>query len=188
MADDKRPSIADTEVKQYLIKVKGGKDSDAIAVSSVDAKEAVAGGTHVYVGNKPAGVASWLGDSVLQDAVNDSRSLKTKAERLEAEGESLTPELELRKDLDEINNLTSKEISALMKEREIEIPGFSGFNIKQKREALIEVLSVKAEVPEEVEELTEVEETADEQVEETTEETPTDQDEEVSETEGEEEL
>lgn len=127
-----------TKVK---IKPKGGKNSDAIEVFPVDAKEAISAGTHEYVG-KDLGGADWL------EGKNSGKGFSKKKKGQDVDNSEADDE-DSEEDSEEvevdIDNMNSKELDAFVKENKIKIKGFADLSLAKKREALTEALSEESE-------------------------------------------
>lgn len=116
--------MASNNENKIRIKPIGGKNSDAIWVYPVDAKEIVAQGTHEIVGKSELGKADWLPE------VESSKSVSTA--KTDEDSDELTEE--------KINSMNTKELEELVKTQELVIDGFSKMNLKNKREAVISAL------------------------------------------------
>jgi hypothetical protein len=123
------------------IKPVGGKDRDAIEVFPVDAKEAVAGGTHEYVG-QDLGNAEWINPS--NKGRKPVKSTKGKKESDDSDQEETDSDEEETQEVD-IESMGSEEIDAFVEEQGIKIKGFDALGLVKKRKALTKYLEENSE-------------------------------------------
>ncbi len=100
----------------------GGKKSEAIEVFAIDAKEALAAGTHELVDESiDIGEADW---------VKGGKKPKPKAAKKEGETSSF-------------ENMNTKELNVFVKENGLEIEGFADLDLPSKRKAVEDAMSEK---------------------------------------------
>lgn len=102
-----------------------GKKTDAIEVFAIDAKEAIAAGTHELLDDSlDIGEADW---------VKGGKKPAKKAAKKEGEVSSF-------------ENMNTKELNAFVKENSLEIEGFADLDLPSKRKAVEDAMSEKEEL------------------------------------------
>lgn len=122
--------------ERYLVKPVNGKDADAVALFAVDAKEAVASGSHVYVGTHAPGSADWLPTS--ERTQTQTPQVKVADEPLHDPNEEEKEEDEVT--AKEIKSMNTAELESYVEKHEIKIEGFAELNLKDKRKALADYI------------------------------------------------
>jgi hypothetical protein len=128
MSKDK---VAANNVSKIRVKLIGAKDSTAIEVFAVDAKEILATGRYECVGQPPRGSAEWLPAKEIAKPV---------VETPKESDDEITEE--------KVLSMNSKELETCVKENKLEIEGFDSMNLPKKRQAVIDAF-IKLESEEE---------------------------------------